>query len=242
MSTRAASPRYARIEADLRREIAEGRLTLGSRLPTEHELSQRYGVARMTVRQALDRLSAAGILDRRQGVGTFVARTKTERVASRLLGFREDAIAHGLKPSTTVLERRMGTLDAEDAALLGLDSGTGALFVKRLRFADSEPIGLNAAVIVAPYAEKLEGIDWSESFYEGAAEALGLKIESVEQTVEAVAADQQLAAKLDVKPGTPLLKVTRVTYLSAGRRLGLTRTHYRGDRYYLSLKLDRKEA
>lgn len=240
--TRLVGPLYARIEADLRREIAEGRLTLGSRLPTEHELSERYGVARMTVRQALERLSSAGILDRRQGVGTFVVRTKTERVANRLLGFREDALAHGLEPSTQVLDRYHTSLDAEDAALLRAEPGAPALCVRRLRFAAGEPLGHNQVVLLTPFAAQLHDIDWTASFYQGAAEALGYAVASVDQKVEAVAADPNLAAMLDLGAGQPLLMVTRVTYLADGRRLGLTRTHYRGDRYYLSLRLNREEA
>lgn len=238
--SRPVGPLYAKIEADLRREIAEGKLALGSRLPTEHELSERYGVARMTVRQALERLASAGILNRRQGVGTFVARVKTERVASRLLGFREDALAHGLEPSTQVLDRHRSHLSAEDAALLGVEPGESALNVRRLRFAAGEPLGHNLVLLLEPFATQLYDIDWTASFYEGAAEALGYEVTSVDQKVEAVAADPNMAAMLDLNPGEPLLTVTRVTYLANGRRLGLTLTHYRGDRYYLTLKLNRE--
>lgn len=232
-------PLYAHIEDDLKRQIGEGALRLGSRLPGEQDLAERYGVARMTVRQALSRLSAAGIIERRQGVGTFVASTKAERVTSRLLGFREDAVAHGLSPSTELLERGFRPLAAADAVLLGVEEGVLALRVTRLRFIDGESIGHNTVIILPPFAELLENIDWTASFYAGAAERIGHDVTEVEETVEAVGAEPDMARALVIDRGDPLLRVTRVTYLAGGKRLGLTRSLYRGDRYFLSLRLHR---
>lgn len=234
-----AGPIYARIEADLRRQIGEGTLALGSRLPAEQDLAQRYGVARMTVRQALGRLSAAGIVERRHGVGTFIVSTKSERVTSRLLGFREDAIAHGLEPSTQILTTGYRPLAAADAMLLGATEGVSALHVSRLRSTNDEPIGHNLVIIVPPFAATLEHIDWTASFYAGAAEQIGYEVSEVDQTIESVTADADVADMLSVEPGAALLRVTRVTYLASGGRLGLTRSLYRGDRYFLSLRLHR---
>lgn len=239
MTPTPAGPIYARIEADIRRQIGDGTLPIGSRLPAEQDLAQRYGVARMTVRQALSRLSAAGIVERRHGVGTFITNNKSERVANRLLGFREDAIAHGLEPSTTILSKGFEPLGADDAILLGADAGIAALHVSRLRFTNGEPIGHNAVIIVPPYAKELEHIDWTASFYAGAAERIGYEVSEVEQTIESVTADAATAKTLGMARGSALLRVTRVTYLASGGRLGLTRSLYRGDRYFLSLRLHR---
>lgn len=239
MTRTATGPIYAKIEADLRRQIGDGTLALGSRLPAEQDLAERYGVARMTVRQALGRLSAAGIVERRHGVGTFITNNKAERVTSRLLGFREDAIAHGLEPSTQILDKRFAPLTAGDAILLGTAEGLSALHVSRLRFTNGQPIGHNTVVILPPYAEKLEGIDWTASFYSGAAEELGYEVSEVDQTIESVNADAATADALGAHEGAALLRVTRVTYLASGGRLGLTRSLYRGDHYFLSLRLHR---
>lgn len=234
-------PIYARIEADLRSAIASGEWRLGARIPTEDALRTRYGVSRMTVRHAVDRLATAGLLVRRQGVGTFVAKTKLERVTSRLLGFREDALAHGLDARTTVL--RTGTIAAgdEDAVRLDLRPGAPLFEVVRLRTTGGEPIGLNTIVLLPAVAEELAGLDWSDSFYAGVAAVLGVEVASADQTVEAVPADGETSDLLHVAEGSPLLRVTRVTYVAGDRLIGLTRTLYRGDRYYLSLTLRRSE-
>lgn len=234
-------PIYARIEADLRQGIAEGRWRVGNRLPSEYELRHRYGVSRMTVRQALERLSTAGLVTKRQGIGTFVAMSKIERVASRLLGFHEDALAHGLEPSIRVLRVAMEAAGDGDARLLGLAADDQVLRIARLRTADGEPIGLNDITVVPALAPVLADVDYAGSFYAGVARRLGVEVGHADQTVEAVHGCDTVAALLAVTANAPLLRVTRVTYLADGRLLGLTRSLYRGDRYYLSLKVHRSE-
>jgi GntR family transcriptional regulator len=239
---RRTPPIYARIEADLRLAIADGALRTGSRLPSEDALRQRYGVSRMTVRQALAGLATAGLVTKRQGVGTFVGPAKIERVASRLLGFREDALAHGLRPDTRVLRSGLEPAGDEDARLLDLRSDEEVLRVLRLRAANGEPIGLNTITVVPAFARSLRDLDFRDSFYDGAGRRLGVEIRRADQTVEAVQADDGQAALLRVAPTDPLLRITRVTHLADGRLLGLTRSLYRGDRYYLSLELHRRAS
>lgn len=232
---RRASPIYARIESDLRRAIGDGSWPVGSRLPSEAALCQRYGVSRMTVRQALERMVAAGLLRKRHGVGTFVATSKIERVASRLLGFREDAVAHGVRPEVRVLARTVGPAGAEDGEALRVDPQAEILRVRRLRLADGEPIGLNDIVVAPAFTPAVTDLDFRGSFYEGVAACLGVEVARADQTVEAVQGHDGAAALLGVAADAPLLRVTRVTYLADGRLLGLTRSLYRGDRYFLSL-------
>lgn len=234
-------PLYARIERDIRQAIASGELVIGARVPTEQELCARYGVSRMTVRQALERLAAAGLVVRRRGVGTFVARDKIERVASRLLGFREDAIAHGLRPDTAVLSRGYEPVGEDDGSLLDVPPTDLVYRVTRLRTTDGEPIGLNVVVLLPDVAAELDGADYTASLYDEVARLLGREVARADQTVEAVNGREADCELLGVTPSAPLLRVTRVTYLDSGRLIGLTRTLYRGDRYYLSLRVDRSE-
>ena len=234
-------PIYSQIEEDLKDGIAGGAWRIGSRLPSEDALRQRYGVSRMTVRQALARLAAAGLVTKRHGIGTFVNRTKIERVAGRLLGFREDALAHGLQPAVRVLRLGLERVDEEDAQLLGLHPDDEVLRVVRVRFADGDPIGLNTVTVVPAFAGTLRDLDFSESFYDGVGRRLGVEVGRAEQTVEAVLGDDGDALALGVAPATALLRITRVTRLADGRLLGLTRSLYRGDRYFLSLTVHRTE-
>lgn len=234
-------PMYVRIERDLRQAIGNGELPLGSRVPSEEALCRKYDVSRMTARQALTRLADAGLLVRRQGVGTFVTQTKVARVVGRLLGFHEDAQALGLDPSTNVLSRREEPAGADDAALLGCTPDTLVMRVERSRFLGGQVIGLNQVTVAPVFVSPLTDADFAGSFYQEVERLLGIEIRDAEAKVEAVTADTDRAALLDVSVGAPLLRTTRVTYLTDGRLLGLTRTVYRGDRYYLSLTI-RKDS
>ena len=210
-------------------------------MPSEDELRRRYGVSRMTVRHAVDRLVNAGLVVRRQGVGTFVASTKVERVASSLLGFAEDAQAHGLDPATEVLSQAFEPAGEQDAGLLEASPDDTVYRVQRLRSIGGEAIGLNTVVVAPAFARALERIDYVASFYQGVATALGQEVSHADQTIEATVTDGKTAKLLGTPAGSAMLRVTRVTYLADGRRVGLTRSLYRGDRYYLSVTIRRSE-
>ncbi len=232
-------PVYLRIEQDIRALIDSGALRAGDRIPTEDELCGRYGVARMTVRHGLSRLVAAGILVRRRGIGTFVASPKIERVGNRLLGFEEDARAHGVRPHTEVLRAEWTPVAGEEAGLLQMGSDEQAFRVDRLRHADGEPIALNTILLPPATGRAVQHLDFNRSLYALAAEVLGQPVAYADQRVEAVTADAGQSALLGTDEGAALLRIQRVTYLRDGRLLGLTRTHYRGDRYFIALRVER---
>lgn len=230
---------YLRIEQDIRILIDSGAFRPGDRIPTEDELCNKYGVAKMTVRQGLSRLVAGGALIRRRGIGTFVAAPKIERAGNRLLGFEEDARAHGVQPSTEVLAKKWADAMPEEAETLGLSPNMQVLRIDRLRRTDGEPIALNTILLPPAIGRQMEHLDFGRSLYAHAAEALGQPVAYADQRVEAVTADRNQAALLHVEDGSALLRVQRVTYLSDGRLLGLTRSHYRGDRYFIALRIER---
>src|SRR3954454_20402391 len=78
----------------------------GTPAPSERELVQLFGVARMTVRQALDALVAEGLLERIPGRGTFVAETRVDHVP-RLTGFSEEMVRRGMRPASRTLVARI---------------------------------------------------------------------------------------------------------------------------------------
>ena len=235
-----ARPIYVTIAGDLRQEIAAGTYGLGDQIPTEAELCKRYGVSRMTVRQALDSLVASGYLKRRRGKGTFVSSDKAERSASRLLGFEEDTRNRGLSPATSVLGSGWHTANAEERQLLDLSDDSRVLRIDRLRTVNDEPIGINHIVLLEQWGNTLGGLDFSNSLYTILKTNLADEVKEAEQRIEAVPATTDQAASLQVGPGAPLLRIVRTTYLERHGLIGLTRTFYRGDRYYLSLKVSRE--
>ena len=96
-------PLYRRIEADLRARIRTGELAPGAQVETELELMDRYGVSRATVRQALGGLIAAGALEVRRGLGTYVASARFEHTIGGFYSFSREIERGGRRPGTRVL-------------------------------------------------------------------------------------------------------------------------------------------
>ena len=110
----------------------------GSPAPSERELVHHFGVARMTVRQALDALVSEGLLERVPGRGTFVARAKID-VQVRLSSYTEEMGRRGMTPSARTLLARMESAGPGVARALEIGEGDKVVHWQRLRLADGSP-------------------------------------------------------------------------------------------------------
>ena len=94
---------YERVAETLAREIRSKRLPPFARLPSEADLTERFGVSRVTVRQALKKLAEAGLVISRQGKGVFVAGMVVNQELTALRGFYDSLLLQGHDPDSTVL-------------------------------------------------------------------------------------------------------------------------------------------
>ena len=180
-------PKYVQLRGILL-ELIEGELKADDPIPSERELGERFAVARMTVRQAIDALVAEGRLYRVPARGTFVARPKLE-VPLRVTSFTEDIRARGMEPGAVLLSARTEAAGADIAAALGLPGGAQVHVIERLRTADGRPMAIECARIVAARAPDLLDHDFvEESLYATLAHDYGLAIDGAEQEIEAAAA------------------------------------------------------
>src|SRR5262245_28643939 len=120
IDTGSAIPLYYQLQQEIERQIANGALAPGSRLPSEDELVRQYGVSRTTVRKAIQELERMEIVEVKRGRGTYVQPQKITQELMELTGFVEDMIALGLHPSAKVLERTSVLANEEVAAQLQL--------------------------------------------------------------------------------------------------------------------------
>ena len=144
---RMESKLYLRIKDWLRESIEKGDYRPGERIPSEYELTQRFGVSRSTVRQAISELVLEGWLYRIQGSGTFVARPKYRQTLSRLTSFTEDMRLLGLRPRSRLLLFEIREADEKIAQTLRIPLGDEVVHIERLRFADDEPMALNTSIL-----------------------------------------------------------------------------------------------
>src|SRR5919112_3470462 len=139
-------PKHVRVREYVR-SLLEG-AEPGTPTPSERELVQRFGVARMTVRQALDTLVAEGLLERVPGRGTFVAETRVDQVP-RLTGFSEEMVRRGMRPSSRTLVARLESAGPGVARTLEIAVGQPVVHWQRLRLADDSPMCLEDAYLDA---------------------------------------------------------------------------------------------
>lgn len=195
--------RYQQIAAELR-ELARG-LAPGSVLPSEADLSKRFGASRVTVRRALEMLRDDGLLAARQGFGWFVA-TEPIRQSLGALGTIEDQLeASGKQAVRHVVEFGFVPAPQRVRHVLG---GSRVLRVKRVNLADGEPFAVVTVWCPAELGQKLSMDDVARRpFYE----LLDVELRGATQTIGADSAEPDDAELLGVPVGAPLLKCRRVT-------------------------------
>jgi GntR family transcriptional regulator len=219
---------------DYLRSLVTHELAVGDAIPSERLLCERFGVSRMTVRQAVDALVVDGLLEREQGRGTFVAPTKMD-LEVRLSSFGEEMRRRGMEPSSKVLvaEEVPATSDIADA--LELLPGELVFYLHRVRYADGEPMAIEQTWLPSRLAPGLFEGGAPDSIY-GELRLRGLDPDWGEDTVAAAEVDAQDAELLGLRTGRAVLRLTRRTF--AGEiACTYSRSSYRADRYVLWVPL-----
>lgn len=223
-------PLYVKLQQALASAIRSGRLKSGDALPPERDLAEYASISRVTVRKAVDELVRQGMLVRRHGSGTFVAKPveKVEQPLSRLTSFTEDMSRRGRTSRAQWLERGLFTPSPDEMMMLGLPAGGLVARLGRLRIADENPLAIERASISAEFLADPENV--GISLY-AALEARGVRPVRAIQRISARTIKDQEAELLDVASGSAGLTIERISYLASGKVVELTRSLYRGDAY-----------
>jgi len=222
-----AAPLYHRLIKGIRRAMDEGTLGTDDALPSERELATSLGVSRITVRRAVRGLVEEGLLNQRQGAGTFVS-SRVEQPLTELTGYTEDMSARGMAPGVEWLDRTIGTAMPNEAAALELPAGSQVARLYRLRTADGRPMCLEYAILPVSYLPNPEGVE--NSLYAVLSEQ-GLRPVRALQTLRAELFGIEQARLLGVQPGTACLYIERRSFLADGSAIEFVCSHYRGDSY-----------
>lgn len=223
-------------------EILEGvvaRLGPGSLLPSERQLTDRYHVARMTVRGAVDALIARGLVYRSPGQGTFVAQPRFAQ-SEALTSFTEDMRRRGLRPGARVLSHDVVAADANTAIQLEIEPGVAVVRFERLRTADNEPMALERAHLPLERFPGLDELDLGNvSLYDELRRRWDTEIHHADQRVYAVIHHDPDAALLSITPGQAGFRFVRLTRDAAGVPIEYVESLYRGDHYEVRAHLHR---
>ena len=221
------TPLYLQLARSLREHISSGGIDPGSALPSERDLSEMAGLSRVTVRKGIEQLIEEGVLIRRQGSGTFVAR-RIEAPGAKLSSFSDDTRSRGEDPGVVWIYKSYAQPTEEEAAALDVPLTAKVARLGRVRLAGGEPLAIEHAVIPAIFMPDLESL--GDSLYQ-ALEKHGFRPTSGTQRVRASLATPTEAGILSVAQNSEVLRIDRRTRVPDGRIVEFTRSVYRGDRY-----------
>lgn len=229
---------YRRLAQDLRRRIELGLLKPGDRLPGEFELVRLHGMSRTTVRLALGELERGGLVERRQGRGTYVRAPATARDVVTLASCERDIAAQGLTASLRVLNVSAVPASQEVATALGLEPRTKVTCIARLRLADGKPVCHDLTYLPLAIGERIDRRDLErERICTLLRRQFEISFSERRLTFRAASATARTAAHLGVAPSSPLFIVDICTYAELGWAVEFQRRQYPAERLSYVVRL-----
>ncbi len=232
-------PRYEEIASYLR-ELA-GDTEPDARMPSDAELCDRFGVSRMTARQAVQQLVNEGLVYRKRGHGTFRSPRRIHRYLGSPLSFTENMRRRGLIATSQILEFAAVDPTPEDMKALRLTTGEGAVVLERLRFADGVPMAIERAVI-SPHCAAVLTADLSSDSLHSVFERLGHSPVKAHALVSARRATRRERELLGLPTSGVVLVERRVISDQDDLPLEHTQTLYAAERYEFDAMMYRGET
>ena len=218
---------YEQIAQQLLTEIQQGHFGALGKLPSESELVERFQVSRVTIRLALAKLGDDGVVERKQGKGTFVAAQQVRHDLDALRSFHDSLLLQGLAPTMRLLAHRRVAVPDELTELFS----EACVMVERLHYVDDEPIAFARSYLTAELAD----VDWpsveQEPLYSVLERVTGHPVVRADMAIRAREADKKLAEHLGIKRGTALLVMQRTSWFDEQQCCDRTTFYIRPERY-----------
>lgn len=226
-------PLYYQLEQQLRARIDAQEFAPGDCLPSEDQICELYGVSRITVRRALEALQQQGLIERRRGVGSFVA-DRGSGMNSRLSGSLNEFLSSAAALRTSCLSLKPELPPAEVRDLLELQPGDMAIHLRSVGSLDAAgPVAYLEIWFPPDIGDTLrpEEIDGALPVVRLVETKKQLRLTRAEQVIEPDRAGAEAARYLGVDAGEPILKVRRVYYAHPDRPIEVAYVRYHPQRY-----------
>jgi GntR family transcriptional regulator len=233
-------PLYTQIKEALRSKIIDGTYVAHQQLPSESEMMHAFGVSRITVRQAINDLQKEGLLFKVHGKGTFVAMPNVSQELTHLQGFGEAMHLLGHETFSEVFGLTTVKGSSVACTKLGLKEGSALTEIRRVRYLNREPVSIDYSWVRHDVGSRLTEKNLREKdLFSLLENELRQPLHSADVEIDATSASSEVAARLKVAVGAPVLRIERLTYAQEERPLVFEYLHYRAETFKYKMKVMR---
>lgn len=233
-------PMYRQIADTLREQISSGELKPGDALPTESALQEMFSVSRVTIRQALKRLTEEQIIESIQGSGSYVKEERVNYDIYQLTGFYEKLADRNVDTHSDVKVFEVIKADARLAEKLQLAPDDKVWHVKRVRFIKQKPVNLEETWMPLALFADLTWEVMENSKYHYIEQIKKMVIDRSEQELLPVMPSEEAIAALSLDPAKPILEKVSRGFLKDGRVFEFSRNVFNSDDYNFTLVAKRR--
>ena len=238
-------PKYLQISEWLKELIQSGSYNKGDKLPSEIELSNRCGVNRNTLRQAVSELVALGMLKKVRGVGSFVESVvplELKHPMNRISSFRDYFGSDSIDRKTIVLEKKIETAGKRIAEALVLANNKKVIALKRLRTGDGVPFIYEESYLPHEMFPGLTDMDLTRSLYRTLTENFNVRLAHSRQKIRAVNLNREKATLFNLPENAAGFFLENITYNENKVPIEILYSYCRGDKYVFELELGEYEV
>lgn len=232
IDTESFTPAYYQLARILYKGIMRGELRAGDRVPSENELSERYGLSRMTARKALSILTDKGLVRREKGKGTFVSKPKVEGGLFLIPDFHDEMRRQGISSDVTLLGVKVVPAGSTPANKLGIRKEERVIYLERVLEGDGEPLVFDRKCILLdrtqPLLEAELGHGSIEELFSGNPETAPVR---ADLELSATALTVREARLLKSRKGAPAFCMEQLIYAANDKRVMWGWLIYRGDKF-----------
>jgi len=240
----AVLPIYYQIKQTIKGWIVNKEFGPGNKIPSENELADRFNVSRLTVRQAISQLIQEGFLNSRRGEGTFVTSNEDliNSFSLETTGFMDELFSTQLSKVTTkwaTLSKMVAPKPVKEK--LQLEIGDEEVVqIKRVRLLRGRPFTYTINYLPVEIGARVNEKDlYRRRLLEILERDLKVEFTEAVQTIEASFADQEVAEKLEVASGSPILFVEKIMYSKQHKPIELFQSSYRGDLFKFIVRFNK---
>ena len=202
----------------------------GQKIPSERVLSERFGVARMTLRHAIETFILEGKLERRPGSGTYIS-NQCYSLSARCRSFSSEMKSRGLEPGNKLLVAKIISADKVNSSKLRIPLNAKILKFSRLRFGNDIPMAYQTTSIPVSYIGLIEDLELEGSLEDLLQNKFGIAITTSQTEISGDFADQKIAKLLEIETTTPCLVKETIDMDQRSRSIMWNRTWYNAERF-----------